>query len=809
MLLRSLIVGLLLSLALPLAAQAATQVIPGDGTGNTNKLTIYAGDNGSLQAKRGAPGDNVEGMFYGSDHGPAADYWHLRVKGAPALNQTFGPREGGVVPVSNGPVTGNWTPASPAQVETVMHVQHNGVNLFEVKQTVLYVGFDLRFRVVWQVRNIDPQNRTIPFVFGTSSDLYIDSSDAGVGIFIDGPSRFVGGSNDQSRTTGGLQEVTASRLPGEPTPTAIPRWASYEEGGYSGVTGRLAGADAFLNTIDPNLVDNGVGVSFDDRISTGLAPGATVRYEVIWHLSRPTPLSASPSSASKELPGSHTVTLSLVDANFAPVAGTGVRVERSGVNAAPAHTVTTDAQGLAQITWNGSTAGLDSLLAYVDADGDATQDPDEPAATATVRWLIDNHVDGPPTVTPPPGVTPTIQNNPANSEAPTYQFGYAQMAAAGFTDCLFDQRTGRNLDLPVSATLQPGGGTISNVGLYVLDPARHDPSDRSVALPSAALADGTADQNGNVYGFTIPCVVNGEMWLEFTLTEGPDTETFRVPIGGLQLIDPQGVVHDGARYDAAIAAGSTPEEARAAAAIAGATVRLQRQTASGFVNVLSGDPGITPNVNPQTTSASGIYQWDVSPGTYRVLVSADGCQSVIAGPVDIPPPVLDLHVRMDCGSGGGGGGTGTGDSGPGADSGQSEADRTAPVLSRLRITPKRFRVTGAAGGATPRGTKVTLNLSEPSTVVLSIERIRGGRTVGGSCRPSTAAIRGRPLCRRYVRVAQVRPGVLAGGDRTLSFSGRVGRVRLVAGMYRMKASPTDAAGNRGIARGALFTVVAR
>lgn len=689
---RLLLLGLILALCLPPGAHAATQVIPGDGTSNSQKLTIYVGDAGQLQAKRGAPGDPVQGMFYGDDNGPASNYWHLRVKGEPALNQTFGP--GNTVPVSNGPVTGNWTPASPAEVETVMNVEHEGVNLFQVKQTVLYVGYDLKYRVIWEVTNIDPQNRTIPFVFGTSADLYIDSSDLGRGVFIDGPSRFVGGSNEQSRTTGGLQEVTSSRLPGEANPTAIPNWASYEEGGYSAVTSRLSGADAFLNTVDPNLIDNGVGVSFNDRATAGLAPGETARYEVIWHLERPTPLSASPASAAKELPGTHTVTLSLVDANFNPVPNQVVRYQRTGANPTPgAQTVSTDAQGQAVVSWDGTTAGLDTVTGYVDIDGDGAQDPEEPAASATVRWLEDNHVAGPPSVTPPGGLQPVVQPNPANPEAPTYQFGRSAAAQAGFTACSFDQRQGANLNLPVSSTLQPGGGTISDVRLFLLDPSRHDPTNLALPLPTASMVDDMPDQSGNTYSFTIPCVVGGEMWLEFTLTEGSDPpQTFRVPIGGLQLIDPQGVVYNGAAYDQAVAAGQTPEQARSTAAIQGATVRLQRQVGSDFQNVLSGDPGITPNVNPQTTGANGIYQWDVSPGTYRVVVTADGCAQAVSAPVVIPPPVLDLHIRMDCGgSGGGGGGGGGAGSGGGGGTGSGGGGGAGSGGAQVVATPAAFK----------------------------------------------------------------------------------------------------------------------
>jgi len=638
----------------PATATAAVQTIPGSGVGPSgHNLTIYVGDNGALQAKAGAPGDSVQGMFFGSDNGPAANYWHLRLKGAPAANTTFSNYDAEVVPVSNGPVTGNFTPSSPAQNVTINNIVHQGTTLFQIKQTVLYTAFSQRFRVVWEITN-QTAGQTLPFIFGTSADLYIDSSDSGRGVFIDGPSRFVGGTNDQSRSTGGLQEVTASSLPGEASPTAIPRWASYEEGGYSSVVSRLEGADSFLNTIDPNLIDNGAGVSFANRSlqADGLAPGQTQRYEVIWHANRPTPLSATPAAASAELPDQHEVTLSLVDTNFNAVPNQRINYEITGANPSAAATAQTGATGQVVVSWTGANPGLDTLTAYADADGDGTRDPEEPAASATMRWLADNHVAGAPEVpanlSGPNGQLPVqVQQNPDNSEAPNYIFGRSASAAAGFSDCVFDQRSGRQLGLPVTVNLQPGAGVISNVSLALTDPARHTPTNLSSSLP---IADGSPSVNGNAYSFLVDCVVPGEMWVEFTITEGGSSQVFRIPIGGLLLIDPQGVVYDGAVYDQAIASGQSPEAARATAAITGATVRLQRFVGGEFRNVLSGDPGITPNINPQTTAANGLFQWDVQVGTYRVSVTATGGQDAVSPAVDIPPPVLDLHMRMACGA---------------------------------------------------------------------------------------------------------------------------------------------------------------
>jgi hypothetical protein len=250
--LTALFVVALVAMVAPAAALAVTQVIPGTGSGPAgHNLTIYVGDNGQLQAKSGPAFSTVQGMFFGTDTGPASQYNHLRLKGAAPLDAVF---TNGFEPVSNGPVTGNGTPASPFQNVTVLDAQVEGADVLRIRQTVLYTPFEQKFRVVWDITNVDSGMRTVPFIWGTSADLYIDSSDSGTGVFIDGANRFVGGTNNISRTTGGLQEVTSSALPGEGSPLAIPRWASYQEGFYSTVISRLNSNDAFTNTIEPNPV---------------------------------------------------------------------------------------------------------------------------------------------------------------------------------------------------------------------------------------------------------------------------------------------------------------------------------------------------------------------------------------------------------------------------------------------------------------------------------------------------------------------------------------------------------------------------
>jgi hypothetical protein len=53
--------------------------------------------------------------------------------------------------------------------------------------------------------------------------------------------------------------------------------------------------------------------------------------------------------------------------------------------------------------------------------------------------------------------------------------------------------------------------------------------------------------------------------------------------------------------------------------------------------------------NPDVTDASGHFGWDVVPGYYKVQAEKAGCKGAAESRVlVIPPPVLDLDLRIDC-----------------------------------------------------------------------------------------------------------------------------------------------------------------
>ena len=126
------------------------------------------------------------------------------------------------------------------------------------------------------------------------------------------------------------------------------------------------------------------------------------------------------------------------------------------------------------------------------------------------------------------------------------------------------------------------------------------------------------------------------------------------------------------------------------------------------------------------------------------------------------------------------------------------ADRTAPILSRFSASPRRFRAR--------RGTTLTLELSEPATVRFDAFAVSTGRRVGARCRRPTRANRKRRRCTLSIRKGGFSRTVGAGRSK-LAFSGRVGKRALPPARYTLRATPKDAAGNRGGRRAVVLRIV--
>ncbi len=190
--------------------------------------------------------------------------------------------------------------------------------------------------------------------------------------------------------------------------------------------------------------------------------------------------------------------------------------------------------------------------------------------------------------------------------------------------------------------------------------------DRSLPEPDAVISSGPMAR-GTITGATArysasapaPYPNHGTATITFTISGCPDN----TPIEFNIYIDPSGTVIT----------------ARDGLPIAGATVRLLRSTNPNgpFNYVPDGSAIMSPSnrKNPDTTAANGAFGWDVIAGFYVVHASKAGCgptagnypgsfpgtypgtypgsypgEDPATTPVlQIPPPALNLEIRLDCG----------------------------------------------------------------------------------------------------------------------------------------------------------------
>ncbi|MDX6670686.1 MAG: hypothetical protein QOI91_1049 [Solirubrobacteraceae bacterium] len=136
---------------------------------------------------------------------------------------------------------------------------------------------------------------------------------------------------------------------------------------------------------------------------------------------------------------------------------------------------------------------------------------------------------------------------------------------------------------------------------------------------------------------------------------------------------------------------------------------------------------------------------------------------------------------------------------PPATSTPTPTDRTAPTLTRFRLTPSSFRAarSGASIAAVRTGATVSYVVSEASTTTFKVERALPGIKRGRSCIKRPRGSRGGSRCTRFVPVrGSFSHRDAAGADR-FRFTGRLGGRALAPGDYRLGATPRDAASNVG------------
>lgn len=146
----------------------------------------------------------------------------------------------------------------------------------------------------------------------------------------------------------------------------------------------------------------------------------------------------------------------------------------------------------------------------------------------------------------------------------------------------------------------------------------------------------------------------------------------------------------------------------------------------------------------------------------------------------------------------------------------------APVVSKLRLSAKRFRVgkkrTAVVAQkrqrrdgrrAAPAGTTIRFTLSQAADVRVTFQRKTAGRRNGGRCVKPKPQLRSKKRCMRWVKTgkALTRKGLGAGAQK-IAFSGRIGKRALKPGAYRLTVVATGANGAKSKPRRAAFTVLA-
>lgn len=139
-------------------------------------------------------------------------------------------------------------------------------------------------------------------------------------------------------------------------------------------------------------------------------------------------------------------------------------------------------------------------------------------------------------------------------------------------------------------------------------------------------------------------------------------------------------------------------------------------------------------------------------------------------------------------------------------------DTTVPRFTAApRLTRTTFRP--ATGGAmiaarkAPRGTSLSLTVSEAATLRFTVRRSAAGRRVKGKCAAPRRANRRRSRCTRLVKVGGTVSRNVAAGAVKVRFTGRSGGKALKPGRYTLAILAVDGAGNTSRQATLKFTIV--
>jgi hypothetical protein len=259
-----------------------------------------------------------------------------------------------------------------------------GGNDFQVTETFTYVNGDDTINAKYAIKNVGGSAQKFRTV--VDANLSHAGTTLGQGAYDPTAPASLFGYNDDVGSYGGLVAG--------PTP-----WDAYLEASISSFPMMHASdPGGFANTIDPDVVDDWIGVEFDQYTVSGLAAGDTTTVEVNWVFGSYAGLTLATSADSLKTGQTETITATSL-AQGLPVAGAPVRYSVTGANPSSG-TAVTGPTGATQFALSGANAGTDTVTAFVDPNGNGTYDPDtETQRTTTVTWTA---APAPP---PPPAAT--------------------------------------------------------------------------------------------------------------------------------------------------------------------------------------------------------------------------------------------------------------------------------------------------------------------------------------------------------------------------------------------------------------------
>jgi hypothetical protein len=389
----------LVALAVILAIRAPATKAAADTTAielGGNPLTVYVGPRGQCQSSYLVNGAQEGSAFPGGEpyrFSPVGDCGFFLAfpkggAGQPPLleGKTFGfdgqapalDLSALYTPGVQLPVTGDGTPANPfTQLTTFAVIDSGAKEDASITETTSYVSGAAQFTSRYVVKNTSGGRLYFRAIYG--EDLFAGGEDGGVGVFADGPQRFIGGLSASAGVLGGLQELPAPAL----------AWSSFEELAYPDIWNRLKSSDeqaeAFKGQIETNEVDDAVGVEWDQFRSVGLEDGAEQAFSIVNRAQIPASLAVEPAAQSATAGRSATVQIVASDTSGVPYASRPLVYTIEGANPKTG-SVLTNGAGVAAISYVGTAAGTDTLHMFLDLAGTGTRAARDPSASARIDW---------------------------------------------------------------------------------------------------------------------------------------------------------------------------------------------------------------------------------------------------------------------------------------------------------------------------------------------------------------------------------------------------------------------------------------